>query len=319
MFRSPDLAFVACIEAGVLERQALLLFESIRTYGGAFADRPIYALAPRAGQGVGEATQDLLEALRVVYIDEVLNTECVEYGSTNRVVAAAYIEDTTAHELLVVLDSDTLVLREPEAFWLPGDIDVAVRPVDYKGMCTSGPDDPYDGYWRKLCDICGVRYDDIPWIQSYVDDLRGKASYNGGLVVVRSDRGILRRWAAYFLASVRAGLRPRTEPVAFRSSTGAVSGPASMMWGSNQAALSLAIWGTTRRVMALEPTYNYPLHAHEQLGERRAKSFDQLVHVHYHWLFEPDAFADSPITAPTSTLASEKLAWLRSRTPFPAA
>jgi hypothetical protein len=137
-------------------------------------------------------------------------------------------------------------------------------------------------------------------------------------VVVRSDRGALRRWSDFFLASVRAGLLPRAEAVAFRSSTGAVAAPASKLWGSNQAALSLAMWSTTRRVLTLEPTYNYPLHAHEALGERRARDFDQLVHVHYHWLFEPDAIAEAPITAPTSTLAAEKLAWLRARTPFQA-
>ena len=330
MSRSPDLAFVACIEAGVLERQALLLFESIREYAGRLADCPIYALAPRAGLGVGRATRDRLGALHVDYIDRVLNTACVEYGSTNRVVEAAHIEDTTAHEILVVLDSDTLVLREPEAFLLPQDVDAAVRPVDYKGVCTSGPADPFDGYWRRLCEICGVGYDEIPWIQSYVDEVRVKASYNGGLVVVRRDRGILRRWSDFFLASVRAGLRPRAEAVAFRSSTGAVAAPASRMWGSNQAALSLALWTsssksgsstsssttTKRRVLTLEPTYNYPLHAHEALGERRARDFNQLVHVHYHWLFEPDAIGDARITAPTSTLAAGTLAWLRARTPF---
>ena len=107
-----------------------------------------------------------------------------------------------------------------------------------------------------------------------------------------------------------------TEAVAIRSSTGAVAAPASRMWGSNQAALSLAMWSTTRRVLTLEPTYNYPLHLHEALGERRARDFNQLIHVHYHWLFEPDAITDNPITAPASTLATEKVAWLRARTPF---
>jgi hypothetical protein len=318
MSAPPDLAFVACIETGVLERQALLLFESIRAHAGGYADCPIYALAPRAGLGVGRATRNRLDALKVEYIDTVLNTECVEYGSTNRVVAAAHIEGTTKHEILVVLDSDTLVLREPEAFRLPQDVDAAVRPVDYKGICTAGPEDPFDGYWRKLCETCGAGYDEIPWIQSYVDDVRVKASYNGGLVVVRRDRGILRRWSEFFLASVRAGLRPRAEALAFRSSTGAVAAPASRMWGSNQAALSLALWSTTttRRVLTLEPAYNYPLHAHEALGKRRATDFDRLVHVHYHWLFEPDAIADAAITSPASTLSADKLAWLRARTPF---
>ena len=310
-----DLAFVACIEAGTLERQALLLFESIRAFGS-LAECPIYALAPRAGLGVGRATRQRLEGWHVEYIDTVLNTECVGTGSTNRVAAAAHIEDTTRHEILVVLDSDTLLLREPDAFRLPPDVDVAVRPVDYKGICTTGPDDPYDDYWRRLCAICGVGYDEIPDVLSYVDQARVKASYNGGLVVARRDRGMLRRWWEFFLASVRAGLRPRAEAVAFRSSTGAVASAGEPDVGLNQAALSLAMWSTTRRVRTLEPSYNYPLHAHDALGGRGVRDFNQLIHVHYHWLFEPDAIADAHLTAPASTLTADTLAWLRARTPF---
>ncbi len=316
MPESAYLAFVACIEAGVLERQAMLLFESIRRYGGALKDCPIYALSPRAGLGVEATTRGRLDALRVHYIDTVLNTECVEYGSTNRVLAAAHIEATTTHEILVVLDSDTLVLREPEAFLLSPDVDAAVRPVDFKGMCTSGPDDPGDAYWRRLCEVCGVDYEGIPWVHSYVDNQRVKASYNGGLVIVRADRAILRRWADFFLASVRAGLKPRAEPQAFRSSTGPVAAAASRMWGSNQAALSLALWSVPRRVISLEPIYNYPLHAHEALGDRRMSDLNELVHVHYHWLFEKDAIAGNPLSAATSTIEPEKLNWLRARTPF---
>ena len=55
--------------------------------------------------------------------------------------------------------------------------------------------------------------------------------------------------------------------------------------------------------MTLEPTYNYPLHAQRALAERRVQDLEQLVHVRYHWLCEPDAIADAAIMAPTSTLA----------------
>lgn len=319
MPRSADVAVVACIEPGVLERQALLLFESVRAFGGALANCPIYAVAPRAGLGVGRQTRARLAALGVDYVEQVLNTECVEYGSANRVVAAAHIEASTAHEVLVVLDSDTLVLREPRGFLLPPDVDVAARPVDVKGIGTCGPQDRYDAYWRELCRLCDVDYGRIPWLPSTVDEVSCKANYNGGLVVVRSGRGILRRWSDFFLASVRAGLRPRAEAVAIRSSTGAVGAAASRLWGSNQAALSLAIWSTTERVRTLDASYDYPLHLHQALGERRTRDFDELVHVHYHWLFEPDAFGDNPLTASTSTLSADKLAWLRERTPFGAA
>src|SRR5882762_6080827 len=83
----PNAGFVACIEGGVLEAQALLLFESIRQYAGRFRDCPIYALSPRSGHAISESARYKLDKLRVTYIDEVLNTECPEYGSANRVAA----------------------------------------------------------------------------------------------------------------------------------------------------------------------------------------------------------------------------------------
>src|SRR5216684_669995 len=114
----PNVGFVACIEGGVLEAQALLLFESIRQYAGRFRNCPIYALSPRSGHAISESARYKLDTLMVTYIDEVLNTECREYGSANRVAAAAYIEKSFPHEILVILDSDTFFLREPDRIFL---------------------------------------------------------------------------------------------------------------------------------------------------------------------------------------------------------
>jgi hypothetical protein len=199
VIEKPDVGFVACIERGVLEAQALLLFESIRLHTGSFKDYAIYALSPRAGYAISIDARRRLDDLRVHYVDTILNSECREYGSANRVAAAAYIEETHRHEILVILDSDTLFLREPGEFILAPDIDVALRPVDIKGVCTNGPQDSFDTYWQALCRCCGVAYDEIPWGETFVDRHRIKASYNGGLVVTRGDLGIMRKWANFFL------------------------------------------------------------------------------------------------------------------------
>jgi hypothetical protein len=308
----PDVGFVACIERGALEAQAILLFESIRQYGGRFRDCAIYALSPRTGYGIAESSRHQLDELRVTYIDEVLNTECLEYGSANRVAAAAHVERFYPHEILVILDSDTLFLRDPERIQLPADIDVAVRPVDIKGMCTTGPADPFDTYWRDLCFCCGVDYDEIPWTESFADQQRIKASYNGGLVIVRGKLGILQQWAEFFFASVRQGLAPYADAWRLRSGAGWVDSAASRLWGSNQAALSLAIWSKTRRVFELPPIYNYPLHQHHQIDAGIVQRvFPHLVHVHYHWLLA-ESLARNPLFDPTGPLSSRQHVWLRS-------
>lgn len=310
----PNLGFVACIEGGVLEAQALLLFESIRQYAGRFRDCPIYALSPREGHAISESARSKLDKLRITYIDAILNTECREYGSANRVAAAAYIEEMYPHQILVILDSDTLFLREPDKILLPPDVDVAVRPVDVKGMCTGGPGDPFDNYWRDLCRCCGVEYEEIPWTESFVDQRRIKASYNGGLVIVRSELGILQRWARFFFASVRQRLTPYAEAHRFRSGVSWIDSTASRLWGSNQAALSLAIWSSSRRVQELPPVYNYPLHQHGEISLDTVQSvFPHLVHVHYHWLLEENP-TQNPLFDSAGPLSSEQHHWLRSVT-----
>lgn len=313
----PDVGFVACIEGGVLEQQALLLFESIRRYTGRFRDCAIYALSPRAGHAVSAEARRRLDELRVHYSDALLNTECPQYGSANRVAAAAHVEETRRHALLVVLDSDTLFLREPLEFVLPRGTDVLVRPVDLKGVSTTGSADPCDAYWRDLCRCGGVVYERVPWGESFVDRQRIRANYNGGLVVVRGGLGIMRRWADLFFRSVVQGLRPRPGAAVFRAGVGTVEPAAAELWGSNQAALSLAAWSTTRRVRLLPPTYNYPLHLHEQIApEVRRAVFGRLVHVHYHWLFAPDSLAHNPLFLPAGPLSPEQGDWLRSSTPI---
>ena len=313
----PDVGFVACIEGGVLEAQTLLLFNSIRRYAGRFRNCSLYALSPRAGHAISKDARQKLDELGAVYVDRILNTECPEYGSANRVAAAAFIEKTFPHDILAILDSDTLFLREPSELNLPPDIDVAVRPVDVKGMSTRGPSDSCDRYWQDLCRCCSVDYEEIPWRGSFVDQQRIKANYNGGLVVVRSGLGILHRWADFFFGSLRKGLRPYTNAGSFRTGAGWIEPAAGNLWGSNQAALSLAIWSASRRVHELPPTYNYPLHQHDQIDAALARRiFLQLVHVHYHWLFAPDALPVNPLFLLGGPLSASQKDWLRSATPI---
>jgi len=313
----PDVGFVACIEGGVLEAQALLLFESIRLYTGRFRNCSLYALSPRAGYEISTQARRRLDDLEVHYLDTVLNTECPEYGSANRVAAAAHIEGIYSHNILVILDSDTLFLGEPSKFILPPDIDAAVRPVDAKGISTAGTNDPFDAYWRNLCNCCDVDYDEITWSESFIDHKRIKANYNGGLVVVRSELGIMRRWADFFFKSIRQGIRPPSDDYSFRAGAGWVEQAASRLWGSNQAALSLAIWSTTRQVKELPPTYNYPLHLHDHVDRAVAKSvFPKLLHLHYHWLFAEDALSTNPLFLRGGPLSVDQRNWLRSATPL---
>ena len=131
--------------------------------------------------------------------------------------------------------------------------------------------------------LSGIDYESIPWTRSTVDGVQIKASYNGGLVVTRSRLGILQRWADIFFASARAGLMPDVKRSRFRAGAGWVDPSVGRWWGSNQAALSLALWSTTRNVVELPATYNYPLHMQDRMNDKKVAHLpDSWVHVHYH-------------------------------------
>jgi hypothetical protein len=107
-----DPTFVLCIENNAIRAQALLLCESIRRFGGRHRSAPILAVAPRPGLGIDGETIRRLDGMGVEYAEEPLNRACPEYGSANRVFAAAWAERRARSEWVVVLDSDTVFLHE---------------------------------------------------------------------------------------------------------------------------------------------------------------------------------------------------------------
>ena len=306
-----DLAYVVCIESGVLEQQSLLLFESIRSYTGAYADASIYAYSPRRGRDVSDFAKREMNRLGVVHINDELNTHGLEYGTINRIVAGSHAERTFAHDVFCVIDSDTFFTGPPESFELARKFDMLARPVDLKGRASSGPDDRYDAYLRAICRLCGVHYDDVPFVTSTIDRAQVKASYNGGLVLVRSDAEILQRTEEFFLKSVRENLIIEPEAAALRTGTGTVSSEQSRWWGSSQIALSLAAWSSTKRVRHLPPTYNYPMHLHRRAADEFRRSvWPTAKHIHYHWLLHVKPEDDCPLLHDDSPLTTAQKTWI---------
>ncbi|HSQ83071.1 MAG TPA: glycosyltransferase [Casimicrobiaceae bacterium] len=312
---APSASFVLCIEGNAIRDQALLLCRSIRRFGGRYRDAAILAYAPRPGLGVDRDARIALEELEVEYIDAPLNTTCLDYAPANRVFAGAHAEAHVDTEFLVVLDSDTVWLGEPE---MPGDADAAVRPVDLKGSATRGPGDRFEAYWAALARFCGVSLDCLPAVTTTISNERIRASYNGGFAIVRRSRGILTRCAEIFGASVRAGTRPYLGTgIEIVASTGNVGTAGSEYWGSSQTALALAIWSATDRVQHYPDHYNLPLHLVAAEGEIDPRWFARSpVHVHYHWMFGRRRCDVALELLARLGVPGDRCAWLAGRTPL---
>jgi hypothetical protein len=303
--------FVAIAEAGPLEAQAIMLCESIRLFGGRYADASITLVSPRASRRPTAHSIRAMEKLQVDYLPLDLDSPCPEYGTSFRVMGASFVEQRSKADVLIQIDSDTVFLGEPD-FDLT-DADMLARPVDVKGICTSGAGDVQDDYWRELCRLCGVSYDAIPWIETTVDRSMVRANYNGGLIVVRRDCGIFEKAEEIFRRIISARRHSHVCPAGpQRIGSGHVSPKGFMFWGTGQVALSLACTARNAKSVLLPPSYNIPLHFFDAL---RDKSLPP-IHVHYHWLCDRDFMSRNPLFDGRMNLPERLTDWLRSRLPL---
>lgn len=241
---------------------------------------------------------------------EPLNGTGSPYGTINRIVAGAWAETVSPRPYLVLLDTDTVFVNEP-AFVCA---DAGVRPVDVKGSASSGPGDPLDVYWTRLCGFAKIDISRLPMLATTTDNVPIRASYNGGFTVVRRDLGILRKTREIFFAAFEEGLRPLNgTALNILASTGSVGLEASEWWGSSQAALSIAIWSTTSDVYTYDERYNIPLHILTDPTRPWPLGAGEPVLLHYHFLAEPQyqgAFREVLIRTGCS---SDVIRWIEDR------
>jgi hypothetical protein len=103
------------------------------------------------------------------------------------------------------------------------------------------------------------------------------------------------------------------------ASTGSVGREGSEYWGSSQAALTLAIWATTDRVVHYPDHYNVPLHLIGSEGEIDPRWRAQPpVHVHYHWMFDERHHEVALELLARLGVADDRRAWLANRLPLSA-
>ena len=307
----PDVEFFLIAEQGILEPQAVLLCQSIRQFTGAYSRSPISVISPRRKCRPCRETSQKLARLDVEYLQWNLESPCPTYGTSFRVLAAARMEKRSGAPILIQLDSDTIFLREPD-FSLPG-VDAAARPVDVKGMCTEGAGDPFDPYWRALCQMLSVNYESIPRVTTTVDKRVVLANYNGGLVAVRREAGLFRKTEEFFLRLVAADHRPwANSGNLVKSGTGLVDRVGSEFWGTSQAVFSLAVTALGGAVQILSNSYNVPLHSFASLPAMESTP----IHVHYHWLCSEGECAGNPMLDGRLSLPPEVKSWLEGVLPL---
>src|SRR4051812_43697123 len=165
----PHVEFALVAEAGPLEAQARLLVDSLRRFGGRHANAAVTVVSPRRSRRPSQATLRALRRAGARYVALDLASACPDYPTSWRVHALAHVERQPGPDVLVQLDSDALFLGDVGE--LCADARAAGRPIDVKGMATTGPGDGYEPYWAALCGLASVDLEALPFVRTTVDDI----------------------------------------------------------------------------------------------------------------------------------------------------
>jgi hypothetical protein len=292
-----SLRIVCCVEAGRLEGETLLLCRSLRRFGGRLAAAPVSAYRPRRGEPLAAATRAALDELSVELVEDELNIDHAFYPIANKLYAGAHAERAFGEDSIAVLDSDAVLLGEPDSLDLGPELDAAAAAVGKVSEGTTGPGHRNEPYWQGLYALAGV--DEAPWIETALRGRRLRGYWNSGVVAARRESGVLGEWLELFRRLLDEERLP----------------PSGRIDALDQIALALVLARRPARVRTLPWPYNYRITRRGRYrGEAGRAALTDLVHVHYMRSFYVEGLLerlDPPLEA-----ASEQRAWLAERLPL---
>ncbi|MCK4656021.1 MAG: hypothetical protein KAT85_03295, partial [candidate division Zixibacteria bacterium] len=261
---------------------ARYLAESIRAFAGKYSDAPVWVYVPA---NLAEKADDALREFRALDV-EIRTTDTPEdamwFYYAGKVFAAGLAE-AAAEELAAVLvwmDEDTIVLQEPADFALSAGIGFAYRPVMHN-RSGSLYDDPPDSFWSRVYEKLSIDSGSLFPMVTPADRQTIRAYFNAGLLVVRPEHGILRKWGESFKILYRDSVLAEIcrEDVNKRIFL-------------HQTALVGAVLNTLDKnaMSELSDRYNYPMFFKKMFGAMSEfESIDDVVTLRYDVYFrKPD-------------------------------
>ena len=257
--------FLTTVRSAKGKASARILIDSIRAFGGALRDAPVWVFEANAQKA---PCNDLVgDGVQVIPLNVPETVRDYIFGDKVCACAQAEAMATAETQALVWIDPTCVVVNPPLLFDLGAAFDAAVRPVHIRnvGLLTT---DPLDVFWQKIYATVGVN-DIASTVESFVDGKILRAYFNSHAFAINPKKGLLRRWFALFEKLVcdqefqaRACADERHQVFLF------------------QATLSALIVTSldSQRIHILPPTYNYPYNLHARVpGAQRAKSLNDIV------------------------------------------
>lgn len=261
---SDRVTFLFCVESGYIEGQIIVAIECLRRFGGALAQAPILVVTPRFGPSLTRSTLIKLDELRATYVRRNLRNPWDWYVYTNKAMAAFLGEELVHTEQIVWLDSDVLVVSEPQELILKPSEDFACCSVD-KNVGSSGPGDPYESYWAALASYYGLSVDMLPWVKPEQSRSRVRFRLHSGVYSFRCRK----QFGRAFLLDLESMLNSR---IAFSRD---------LPYPGDDVAMAFTVIQLNLNWRLLPLAYNYEMTPTSELYERHAASHAKILHYHH--------------------------------------
>jgi hypothetical protein len=189
--------FATFAESAPQLEHIVALAKSIRKFAGAYRTALIWLYMPDELSKTTDKT--VLDELSSLNVDVRISTapeESLGYFYSRKVFAAAKAEADAQGKtaILVWMDDDTVVLKEPGEFLLADSISFGYRPVMHK-LIGSLYAEPPDSDWARVYSLLSVPDAAVFPMTTVADRKTIRPYFNAGMLVVRPERGILRKWA----------------------------------------------------------------------------------------------------------------------------
>jgi hypothetical protein len=278
------------------------LAESIRAFAGNHSDAPVWVYVPTVFAEEADIASNELRALGV----EIRTTDTPEdakwFYYAGKVFAAGLAE-AAAEELAAVLvwmDEDTIVLQEPTDLKLGEGIGFAYRPVMHN-RSGSLYDEPPDSFWSRIYEKLSIDSGSLFPMVTPADRQTIRAYFNAGILAVRPEHEILRKWGESF-------------KILYRDSAlaGMCREDVNKRIFLHQTALVGAVLNTLDEtaMSELSDRYNYPMFFKKMFGAiSEFESIDDVVTLRYDVYFRnPDPNWSDQLKGPAHLIS-----WMKER------
>ena len=257
-----------------INENVIYLISSIRTFGASFSKYPIWIMVPSPESELDPKFREFLDQYNVQLFPYDQSPKFNQLPLTQLIDASATAEGLAVNNfsLLIWLDSNSLILQEPNAFILQNENALGYRPVHHT-LIGSLFDDPAEVFWKLLFTTFELSEENFFPMKTHVDGNIIRPYFNAGCLVVRPKQGIFTQWQKKF-------------------SEFAFNKELSFFYNQNsiykifihQAILSCVILRQIpkNQLQELPFEYNYPLHLYnDSLDQFRPKDLNDLITIRY--------------------------------------